>query len=88
METVNIKKLPSQAKVIGTAITVTGAMVMTLYKGPIINFITSHSGNHGSSADASENQHWVSGTIMLLAACCGWASFFILQVKKFSKSFI
>ncbi|CAM8999672.1 unnamed protein product [Rhodiola kirilowii] len=79
LEMVNIRKLPSQAKVIGTCITVTGAMVMTLYKGPVINFITSHGGSHGSSTDASEDQHWVSGTIMLIAACCGWASFFILQ---------
>ncbi|RVW17636.1 WAT1-related protein [Vitis vinifera] len=33
LEKINIKKIPSQAKVIGTLITVTGAMVMTLYKG-------------------------------------------------------
>uniref|UniRef100_A0A7N0ZVW6 WAT1-related protein n=1 Tax=Kalanchoe fedtschenkoi TaxID=63787 RepID=A0A7N0ZVW6_KALFE len=79
LERVDIRKAASQAKVVGTSITVSGAMIMTLYKGPIIDFITWHDGSHSKSTDASQDQHWVSGTIMLLAACCGWASFFILQ---------
>ncbi|KAJ8762968.1 hypothetical protein K2173_023097 [Erythroxylum novogranatense] len=39
LETVNFKKMHSVAKVVGTVITMSGAMVMTLYKGPIINLI-------------------------------------------------
>ncbi|KAK6163098.1 hypothetical protein DH2020_002939 [Rehmannia glutinosa] len=37
MEKVDIKKVMCQAKVVGTIITVAGAMLMTLYKGPLVD---------------------------------------------------
>jgi len=81
LETVNLRKLHSVAKVIGTAVTVTGAMVMTLYKGSALHFVKGQATHHesGSTTQPSE-QNWVLGTVMLLASCGGWASFFILQV--------
>lgn len=81
MEKVNLKKVHSVAKVIGTAVTVGGAMVMTLYKGPTVNILfLSHGGTHHEAASSSADAHWVTGTIMLLASIVGWAAFFILQV--------
>ncbi|KAJ7959123.1 WAT1-related protein [Quillaja saponaria] len=85
LETVNIRKIHSLAKVIGTVITVSGAMVMTLYKGPIMNFLKGGGYHHSASSEPS-TQHWVTGTLMLIASCGGWASFFILQsftLKKY-----
>ncbi|XP_061341936.1 WAT1-related protein At4g08300-like [Gastrolobium bilobum] len=79
LETVNLKKIHSIAKVIGTAVTVSGAMVMTLYKGPALQIIKGQAANHGSASTESSDQHWVLGTLMLIASCGGWASFFILQ---------
>lgn len=81
LERVNMKRMHSQAKVIGTLITVTGAMVMTLYKGPIVDILWySHgSGHHNSSANNPTGQHWVTGTIMILFCTAGWAGFFIVQ---------
>ncbi|BFG19111.1 hypothetical protein CerSpe_053850 [Prunus speciosa] len=86
LESVNVKKLHSLAKVVGTVITVGGAMVMTLYKGPIVDIIRGHAHSHSTSTDNSTNQHWVAGPLMLLASCGGWASFFIVQsftLKKY-----
>lgn len=81
LETVNVRRLQSLAKVIGTAVTVAGAMVMTLYKGPIINFTSGGAGSHhGSSVDSSDS-HFFTGTLMLIGSCFGWAGFFILQVS-------
>lgn len=78
----NLKKLHSLAKVIGTAVTVSGAMVMTLYKGPELQIVKGQGGNHNDSASTeASSQHWVLGTLMLIASCGGWASFFILQVS-------
>ncbi|XP_041016005.1 WAT1-related protein At4g08300-like [Juglans microcarpa x Juglans regia] len=89
LETVNFKKLHSVAKVVGTVITVMGAMVMTLYKGPIIDFMKgrAHESHHKTSTQSSgDDQHLVTGTLMLLASCSCWAGFFIWQsftLKKY-----
>lgn len=85
LERVNLKKVHSVAKVIGTGITVGGAMIMTLYRGPIVEFFKSGGVSHHAAAatttsDGSSDQHWVTGTLMLLASCCSWAGYFILQV--------
>ncbi|XP_057973789.1 WAT1-related protein At4g08300-like [Malania oleifera] len=79
LERISIKKVHSQAKVIGTVVTVTGAMVMTLYKGPVLDFIRSQGRSRHGTATASTDQHWLTGTLMLLASACGWSGFFILQ---------
>ncbi|KAL3840008.1 hypothetical protein ACJIZ3_024599 [Penstemon smallii] len=74
----------SLAKVVGTLITVTGAMLMTLYKGPVVNILgCSHGGSHhnGAANTATDQQHWVTGTIMMLSCIVGWSAFFILQNK-------
>lgn len=79
LERVNIKKLHSQAKVIGTIVTVSGAMIMTFYKGPIVDFLRSRGGSHHGAMTDSSDQHWLLGTLLLLLSACGWAGFFIVQ---------
>ena len=86
MEKVDIKKLRCQAKVVGTIVTVCGAMLMTLYKGHVINFVWSqyihppHSSAPPQTAAAADKD-WIKGSILLIIATFAWASFFILQVK-------
>ncbi|KAE8666634.1 WAT1-related protein [Hibiscus syriacus] len=61
-------------------------MVMTLYKGPIIDFIKSGGAAHRGTTGESADQHWLSGTIVFLGSIFGWSSFFILQsftLKKY-----
>lgn len=88
MEKVDIKKLRCQAKVFGTLLTVGGAMLMTLYKGHVINFLWSnHIHSHASSSSSSSNvgssdKDWVKGSILLILATLAWAAFFIVQVCK------
>ncbi|KAE8714345.1 WAT1-related protein [Hibiscus syriacus] len=79
LEKVNVKKIRSVAKIIGTAITVMGAMVMTLYKGPIIDFIKSEGAIHHGTTSESTSKHMVTGTIFVLGSICSWSGFFILQ---------
>ncbi|XP_071741518.1 WAT1-related protein At1g21890-like [Rutidosis leptorrhynchoides] len=82
LEKVNLKRIHSQAKVVGTVITVTGAMVMTLYKGPIVDILwySHHTSTTKAATDAAASgQHWLAGTIMILLCTCAWAGYFILQ---------
>lgn len=77
----NLRKIHSVAKVVGTVVTVSGAMVMTLYHGPALQFIKGQAASqHESSTTEPSEQNWVIGTVMLISSCGGWASFFILQV--------
>ncbi|KAL2893201.1 hypothetical protein RDABS01_009110 [Bienertia sinuspersici] len=84
LEKVDIRKLPSQAKIIGTVVTVSGAMVMTLYRGPAINLFGRHGvdAHHAAVAVTPSTQHWIIGTICVLGSCLGWAAFFILQLTN------
>ncbi|KAF5750317.1 WAT1-related protein [Tripterygium wilfordii] len=91
MEILDMKKLRCQAKVVGTVVTVAGAMLMTLYKGQVINFFwTEHIHVHSSSAPnttGSTDKDWLKGSILLIIATFAWASFFVLQavtMKRYS----
>lgn len=88
MEKVDIKKLRCQAKVVGTLITVAGAMLMILYKGHVINLFWSghirpaHASSTAAAttaSDAAVDEGWVQGSILLIFATLAWAAFFILQ---------
>ncbi|TKY49763.1 WAT1-related protein [Spatholobus suberectus] len=87
MEKINMKKVRCQAKVVGTTLTVAGAMLMTLYKGPILEMVwTKHALHHRQSNNAtntttSSDKDWFIGSILLIIATLAWASLFVLQAK-------
>jgi hypothetical protein len=82
MEKVNLKKARYVAKVVGTLVTVAGAMLMTLYKGRVVEMVwTKHMHLHGPQPDAAAaDKDWLMGSIFLIMATLAWASLFILQV--------
>lgn len=81
MEKIDMKKVRCQAKVVGTAVTVAGAMVMTLYKGPIMEMVwTKHIHPHKSVAPDTTDKDWFKGSIFVIIATLAWAFLFVLQV--------
>ncbi|XAR55582.1 hypothetical protein NMG60_11035694 [Bertholletia excelsa] len=80
LEQVKIRQVRSQAKVVGTLVTFGGALLMTLYKGPIINLIWSPKTSQFVQTNSdSSAKHWLTGTLCILVGCAAWSSFFILQ---------
>ncbi|KAL2895804.1 hypothetical protein RDABS01_000802 [Bienertia sinuspersici] len=83
MEKVEIKKLRCLAKVVGTLVTVAGAMLMTLYKGHVIKLVWSAhvqpAHTDSAAAVAAADKDWAKGSILLILATLAWAAFFILQ---------
>ncbi|KAF5450742.1 hypothetical protein F2P56_031068 [Juglans regia] len=87
LERVKIKEVQGQAKVIGTVLTLAGALLMTLYKGPVIELIWSRKMHYfGSNSSMSSDHKWLIGTFFILIGCVAWSAFYILQsitVKKY-----
>ncbi|KAJ0044326.1 hypothetical protein Pint_06240 [Pistacia integerrima] len=79
LERVNIRKLHSQAKIIGTVVTVGGAMLMTLVKGPMIDLPWIKVSDNQQSSATSTMQHPIEGAILIAVGCFTWAAFIILQ---------
>lgn len=84
MEKVDFKRIKCQAKIIGTTVTVAGAMLMTLYKGPLVEMVWSKHVHPRKSyitdATGTTDKNWFLGSIFVIIATLAWASLFVLQV--------
>ncbi|XP_044473286.1 WAT1-related protein At2g37460-like [Mangifera indica] len=79
LERVNIKSIRSQAKIVGTAATVGGAMVMTLLKGPILDLFWTKAANQDKGSGGIAIHNLIKGALLITVGCFSWACFMILQ---------
>ncbi|KAK8612295.1 hypothetical protein V6N13_092411 [Hibiscus sabdariffa] len=81
LEKVDVRKVQCQVKILGTIGTVGGAMIMTMFNGPMLPLPWTNINNHLQSTkiDASNNEDPLKGSIMILVGCVCWACFVILQ---------
>jgi drug/metabolite transporter (DMT)-like permease len=75
------RRLPSQAKVLGTVVALGGAMLMTLVKGAMMNLPWTNGNGHHESTGAANKQDPIKGAVMILAGCVCWSAFVVLQVS-------
>jgi len=89
LESLGIKALSGQAKVLGTLVGVGGAMVLTFYKGGNVNLwsskldlIKSSHDSEGAPAAAphQESGNRVMGSLLAIASCFSYAVWLIIQV--------
>ncbi|KAI3841895.1 hypothetical protein MKX03_024972 [Papaver bracteatum] len=87
METIGIKRLSGIAKVLATAVCVGGAMLMSFYKGSLINlgkstlhwrFAEKIISEHNSAAGKSSS---LIGPVFVFIAVLCWSIWFIIQTK-------
>ncbi|KAK9122409.1 hypothetical protein Syun_020026 [Stephania yunnanensis] len=86
LESLNINSKAGRAKVIGTAICVGGAMLMTLYRGlPLTKLPHSaaeaHAMNHTKVLLKKSHERWIAGSLVLIAGGLLWSSWFLIQAK-------
>ncbi|KAG2655337.1 WAT1-related protein At3g30340-like [Panicum virgatum] len=78
MEKLDLKTGAGVAKVIGTTVGFTGAIILALYQGPSLTSSSSAPQAMGAGHGA---HRWVTGSVALLAAAACWSFWFILQSK-------
>jgi hypothetical protein len=85
---VNLNSKDGIAKVLGTLASVSGASVITLYKGPAI--YTPNSRLHQShillsSGDDDKGKNWTWGCVYLIAHCLCWSGWIVSQPPVLKK---
>ncbi|KAK4846220.1 hypothetical protein QYF36_014471 [Acer negundo] len=82
MEKVSSRKRSSQAKVLGTIVSIGGAFVVTLYKGPPIFIVSSSpSISFDQPLNSSDSNNWVIGGVFLTAEYILLPLWYIVQAK-------
>ncbi|GMJ14440.1 Usually multiple acids move in and out Transporters 14 [Hibiscus trionum] len=79
LEKVDVRKVQCRTKILGTIGTVGGAMIMTMFNGPILPLPWTKINNHQTKTDSSNNEDPLKGAVMILVGCVCWACFVILQ---------
>ncbi|KAJ4903912.1 WAT1-related protein [Raphanus sativus] len=80
LEKVNIKKIHSQAKILGTVVTVGGAMLMTVMKGPLVPLLWANpDDSHQDSSNPGVTPDLTKGALLIAIGCICWAGFVNLQ---------
>ncbi|KAK8916750.1 hypothetical protein KSP39_PZI023319 [Platanthera zijinensis] len=82
LEQVNIKKRYGVAKLVGTVISIGGATIMTLYKGPPLFQEHTHGLTLGITITPTSSYilNWTLGCVYMLGNCLAWAGWMVLQV--------
>ncbi|KAJ7535268.1 hypothetical protein O6H91_12G025800 [Diphasiastrum complanatum] len=83
-EKVRRRSIDGQAKILGTTLSVSGAILMTVYKGPALLRTTSHGEPAASIGkfNGLESFHfgsWQFGSLSLLFTCLSFATYLIIQ---------
>lgn len=79
LEVLDIRHPRGMAKVLGTLISLAGAMTMTLYKGSLMRnlwqpLIRTDQGS------AATHENWLKGSLLTVASCITWSIWYIMQV--------
>ncbi|XP_062233812.1 WAT1-related protein At3g30340-like [Phragmites australis] len=82
-EALNLKSKMGMAKLVGTLVSLGGAMVLTFYKGVALTHAAPpqhlHSRQHGGAADSMSRGKWTLGTVAILGNCVCLSCWFLFH---------
>ncbi|XP_017699638.2 WAT1-related protein At3g18200 [Phoenix dactylifera] len=84
LEQLKIKRRYGLAKVVGTVVSVGGATIITLYKGPPLLHHPAHI-KLGAISSVDPILNWTLGCIYILGNCIAWSGWMVLQVPVLKK---
>ncbi|XP_011625929.1 WAT1-related protein At1g43650 isoform X1 [Amborella trichopoda] len=80
MERLNMGYVHGQVKVVGAVICITGAFILSLYKGPPLKSLNlHHSSLHSITSSTASKDEWVKGAFLMLTCNAAWALWLVLQ---------
>ncbi|GLT43882.1 hypothetical protein SLA2020_178080 [Shorea laevis] len=81
LEKVNLRKLQSLVKILGTIVTIGGTMLMTLVTGPALHlpWTKVHNVQQAANSSVVTKQDPIKGAILMGIGCFCWSGFIILQ---------
>ncbi|KAM0944297.1 putative EamA domain-containing protein [Dioscorea sansibarensis] len=85
LEQVNINKKHGVAKLVGTVISIGGATIITLYKGPLILHQQHYITLGAITSNSSQILNWTLGCVYILGNCVAWSAWMVLQVPLLKK---
>lgn len=77
LEAIDVKSPRGLAKIVGTVLSLTGALIMILYKGHTIQSLKGAPFHLGGKM---AHNNWIKGTILTVVSCISWSLWYILQV--------
>ncbi|XP_022157110.1 WAT1-related protein At3g30340-like [Momordica charantia] len=77
LETVKLKSSSGQAKMLGTVVCISGAVLLITYKGPAL----ANRSYAAAAATAVKKTNWTLGCIALVVGTLLWSSWFLLQTN-------
>ncbi|CAI9111075.1 OLC1v1011210C1 [Oldenlandia corymbosa var. corymbosa] len=81
MEKLALRSLPSLAKIIGTVVSISGALVVVLYEGPAVVRGSSHPKTLNYSLGSDEQSDWVIGGVLLVIDYILISIWYIVQAQ-------
>ncbi|KAG1330583.1 WAT1-related protein [Cocos nucifera] len=84
LEHLNIKRRYGLAKVVGTVVSIGGATIITLYKGPPLLHHPAHI-KLGDISAVDPTLNWTLGCVYILGNCIAWSGWMVLQVPVLKK---
>lgn len=88
IERISITQLHGIAKVLGSVLSVSGALVFAFFKGPPLKFINWYPEIQKQLSDSSSTSthssigEWIKGALIMISANTAWSLWLVLQVYQ------